>query len=248
MVAIEDWTPYCGAAPLPAELLRRWNFDPVLLSVFALTVAGCMLLYVRSPQSMKSPCFLALAFALAVLLFVSPLCALASALFSVRVAHHVILTGVVAPLVIFSFAAPKIDKANFLVLAAPVHAAIFWAWHFPAGYEAALQTDAMYWFMQATLIVSAAFLWLAVRAASTPTAILILLFTMMQMGLLGALLTFAPAPLYAPHILTTEAWGLSALTDQQLAGGVMWVGGSCIYLAMALAIAWKLLGNREFAR
>ena len=25
------WIPYCGAAPAPAELLGRWNLDPVLL-------------------------------------------------------------------------------------------------------------------------------------------------------------------------------------------------------------------------
>lgn len=41
---------------------------------------------------------------------------------------------------------------------------------------------------------------------------------MIEMGLLGALITFAPAPLYAPHLGTTHEWGLSPFEDQQLTG------------------------------
>src|SRR3546814_11413452 len=42
-----------------------------------------------------------LGLAILVLLFVSPLCALSSALFSVRVGHHVLLTAVAAPLLVW---------------------------------------------------------------------------------------------------------------------------------------------------
>jgi putative membrane protein len=67
-----------------------------------------------------------------------------------------------------------------------------------------------------------------------------LLFTTLQMGLLGALLTFAPEPVFAPHLFTTEAWGLSSLEDQQLGGAIMWIVGSGIYLVAALVICSKL--------
>jgi putative membrane protein len=97
------------------------------------------------------------------------------------------------------------------------------------------------------LFGSAVWLWLTVRSAPIPVAILILLFTMMQMGLPGALLTFAPAPLYGPHVLTTEAWSLSTVADQQLAGSIMWSEGSFIYLALALGIVWTLLTKSEHA-
>ena len=62
-----------------------------------------------------------------------------------------------------------------------------------------------------------------------------------QMGLLAALLTFAPDPLYAEHLTTTAAFGLSALEDQQLAGLVMWVPGMAVFLVLAL---W--LGRRSW--
>ena len=65
---------------------------------------------------------------------------------------------------------------------------------------------------------------------------------MVQMGLLGALITFAARPLYAPHWLTTQDWGLSPLDDQQLAGLIMWAPGSLVYLFAAVAILYRSLG------
>jgi cytochrome c oxidase assembly factor CtaG len=50
------------------------------------------------------------------------------------------------------------------------------------------------------------------------------LITLMHTGLLGALLTFANAPLYG------DATGLG---DQQLAGLIMWVPGGLVYLVAA---------------
>ena len=67
----------------------------------------------------------------------------------------------------------------------------------------------------------------------------------MQMGLLGALITFAGQPLYAPHFFTTEPWGLSALEDQQVAGLIMWAPSAGLYLAAALAIAGRWFANED---
>src|SRR3546814_7132584 len=63
---------------------------------------------------------------------------------------------------------------------------------------------------------------------------------MVQMGLLGALLTFSGSALYAPHLLTTQALGMSPLQDQQLAGLIMWVPAAGLYLgaAMFLLARW----------
>jgi putative membrane protein len=65
---------------------------------------------------------------------------------------------------------------------------------------------------------------------------------MVQMGLLGALLTFAARPLYAPHLASTAAWGFSPLEDQQLAGLVMWAPAAGIYLGAALWLLARWLG------
>ena len=98
--------------------------------------------------------------------------------------------------------------------------------------------------MQASLLGSAMAFWAALRRAAAPVTIALLLATMVQMGLLGALLTFAGSPLFGPHLLTTAPWGLSPLADQQLAGLIIWAPGSGLYLAAALLTGWRLLAPR----
>jgi putative membrane protein len=69
----------------------------------------------------------------------------------------------------------------------------------------------------------------------------------LQMGMLGALLTFASVPLYVPHLTTTFAFGLDPLGDQQLAGILMWVPASLPYLAVAAAQCFAWLGTLSTA-
>jgi putative membrane protein len=233
------WTPYCGAAPLPGELLARWNLDPVLL--VALAAAFAMLWRISTTRLQKGAVLALLA--LALFLFVSPFCALSSALFSARVTHHVLLTAVLAPLLALAF--PERRQLGSLATWTGLHPLVFWAWHAPPLYASALSNDAVYWAMQASLGASAFGFWAALRRASGPAAIGALLFSTVQMGLLGALLTFAGTPLYAPHFLTTQAWGLSPLEDQQLGGIIMWAPAAGLYLVIALAVAWKALAREE---
>jgi len=228
------WLPYCGAAPVPAELAARWNLDPVLLAGLALGVWA----WARfTPGGTTARWRFACAVALILILFVSPFCALTSALFSARTVHHLALTAVVAPLLAGALPAATIRGGAALWAAA--HAVTFWFWHAPSAYETALSHHAVYWTMQGSLLLTAVGLWQAVRRASLPTGIAALLATMVQMGLLGALLTVAGASLYAPHALGPLAWGLTPLEDQQLAGLVMWAPGAALYLVAALTLAGR---------
>ncbi|EPR11301.1 hypothetical protein M527_04265 [Sphingobium indicum IP26] len=225
------WLPYCGSAPAPAEWLHRWNFDPVLLFILALTVVFLL----RQPgASARDRQLIVTAAALALLLFVSPFCALTSALFSARAVHHLLLTAALPPLLMA--ACPRLHVPGRALLWTATHAFIFWSWHVPQAYGWALSSDLAYWLMQASLLLSALGVWSAVRRVSVTNAIAALLGTMVQMGLLGALLTFAGSALYAPHFIGPIVWGLSPLEDQQLAGLIMWAPGAGIYLAAALAL------------
>lgn len=226
--------PYCGEAPVPAEFALRWNLDPLLIAT-----TFTALLLARAIGARAGP--LLAAGAVLLLLFVSPLCALASALFTARVAHHVILATVAAPLIAFAVPRPGSNVAGWTL----IHAAVFWTWLLPGAYALALASDAAYWLMQLSLLGSAVGFWQAVRAAPLPSAVAGLLATTVLMGLLGALLTFAATPLYAWHGVTTQAWGLTPLGDQQLAGLVMWVPGGGAYLVAALWLAHAWLGGRQ---
>jgi putative membrane protein len=57
-----------------------------------------------------------------------------------------------------------------------------------------------------------------------------LFFTMLQSGLLGALLTLSHRIWYPLQASGVAAHGLTALEDQQLAGLIMWVPGGLLYL------------------
>lgn len=231
------WVPYCGSAPLPAELMLRWNVDGVVLTLAACAAAAFLVL--RRRRGFQ-PVRYAAAMAALVVIFVSPLCALSSALFSARVVHHLILILVAAPLI--AGAMPKtLPAKGGVILWALVQALLVWVWHTPAAYEAALSHPAVYWLMQATLGAAAVGFWSAVRRSTTPAAVSALILAMLPMGLLGAVLTLSPVAFYAPHVFTTAAWGLSPAEDQQLGGLIMWAPAAGVYLAAALAIFHRTL-------
>ena len=235
-----NWQPYCGAAPVPAELLGRWNLDPLLLAGLAM-LALALWRSAETPGARRSA---VLAIGLALLLFVSPFCALSSALFSARVTHHVLLAAVLAPLLVHAL--PRSLRATgSLPLWTALQAITFWLWHSPGLYAEALSSDLVYWVMQLTLTGTAVGFWFALRGASGLSAIAALLVSTVQMGLLGALITFAGAPLFAPHFLTTEPWGLGALEDQQVAGLIMWAPAAALYLIAALVVAQRWLAGEE---
>ncbi len=182
-----------------------------------------------------------------IFLFVSPFCALGAALFSARAVHHLVLAAVLAPalalLLIRIGRAPRVT----LAVAAIAFAVTFWAWHWPSLYAAALSSDALFWLMQVTITGTSVLLWAGVLRAQASAAVAALLATMVQMGALGALLTFAQRPLYEPHWSATAAWGLAPLEDQQLAGLVMWAPGSLLYLMAAVTILYRSLQPRATA-
>lgn len=234
---VGNWIPYCGVAPEPAELMARWNFDPLLLAAIG---GGTALFYWRFRPGRERLAPFAAGFAILLLLFVSPFCALTSALFAARAAHHALLVAAAAPLIVLALPDGMRVRGSIGLWTA-MHALVLWAWHYPPFYASALSSDAIYWLMQASLLGSALAFWLSVRRAAMAAAVGALLATMVQMGLLGALITFAGRPLYAPHWLTTTPWGLSPLEDQQLAGLIMWAPAAAVYLVAALLVAGRWL-------
>jgi len=230
---------------VPAEWTSYWNFDPVLLAALGISAIWVW----RMADQQYGRRLLGCAVALSLLLFVSPFCALSSALFSVRVTHHVLIAAVLAPLIIFSMPEHNSRLRGSLAFWSALQAVTFWLWHAPSLYGEAMSSDIVYWLMQLTLLVTAAAFWAALRRAPAPTAIAALLFSTVQMGVLGALILFSPTALYAPHYLTTAAWGLSVLDDQQLAGLIMWVPSAGLYLGSALYVAsrWFARENAEFS-
>ena len=228
------WHPYCGEAPVPAHWWAHWNWDPLFLSV----LAAIVVLNIAVQRRADRTCIAVLVVTL--VLFVSPLCALGSALFLARSVHHLVLALALAPLLVIAVRSRSFPKFP-LTAATIVQAVIFWAWHLPDFYESAMSSDLVFWVMQVSITGSAAVWWAALRRAPALESGAALLAQMVQMGVLGALLVFANRAFYAPHWLTTTAWGLTPLEDQQVAGLIMWVAGGGVYLLIAMAMLWRAL-------
>lgn len=223
-----DWTGvYCGPPPSPDKLLQSWNFDP-----FTLALIGAVALWAgRNRSGYLGTCVL-------VLIFLSPLCALSSALFSARVVHHVLLVAVAAPLIAISRTRrwPVSVGLTFLVATATL-----WLWHLPAAYDGALNHKGLYWVMQASLFGTAVAFWRAAFALPEGIGAGWVFLAYLAMGLLGAILTLAPNALYSTHAMGPLLWGFEPLADQQLGGLIMWMPAGLIFAAWG-----GMLGRRAW--
>jgi len=233
--------PYCGAPPAPGGVV--WNADPILGAVLLAMAIPALLHAGREGRILPA----AAGWSLLALLLISPLCNLSVALFSARVLQHLLLTLVAAPLIAMALPARgrrQQVRGSAMVLAPLAFALAFWLWHLPAPYAATFHSHAIYWVMQASLVASAVWLWhvlLMEARHRAPAVIFSGIATAAQGGLLGALLTLAPRPLFAVHLGTTTAWGLTPLEDQQLGGLLMWVPGGMAFAGITLAAMAAML-------
>ena len=131
--------------------------------------------------------------------------------------------------------------------------AALWFWHVPAPYDWALSNEGVHAVEHLCFFVPSLALWTLTIEPYGPRrlghgAALILIGTFaLHNGLLGALLTFAPTPLYRSAAIGTV--GLSPLEDQQLAGLIMWVPAGFIHLtALALLFVGWLSNVKAYAR
>jgi len=123
--------------------------------------------------------------------------------------------------------------------------ATLWFWHLPAPYRWAAQSEGIHTLEHFLLFATSLMFWSVViepygrRHTDYGLCLLFVAAFSVQMGMLGAILTFASHPLYIAATATLP-WSFSPLEDQQLAGVVMWVPVGLIHLStMAiLFLAW----------
>jgi putative membrane protein len=149
-------------------------------------------------------------------------------------------------------------RTAWLWLTAPLiawllHAAALWIWHIPRLFNAALADGALHDVQHVTFLGTALIFWHALlRHGAHPArgaAILYLFTTTIHTGVLGALLTFARSPMYAPFDHGLRVFGtLTPLEDQQLGGLIMWVPGALVYIGVALSLLARWLGESAKAQ
>jgi putative membrane protein len=130
--------------------------------------------------------------------------------------------------------------------------AVLWFWHLPLPYRWAAASEGVHVFEHFCLFASSLMFWSLViepygrRHTDYGLSLLFVATFSVQMGMLGAILTFASHPLYMAAGLQLP-WGFTPLQDQQLAGVVMWVPVGLVHLStMAiLFLAWLRHAERR---
>ncbi|HWK81124.1 MAG TPA: cytochrome c oxidase assembly protein, partial [Thermomicrobiales bacterium] len=119
-----------------------------------------------------------------------------------------------------------------------VHAGTLWAWHIPWLYDAAVQNERLHAVEHATFVITALLYWWTIvpagahtRNALGPAMGILSVFAMgMQSAALGIILTFWSTPIYPVYVGRSELWHISALSDQRLAGLIMWIPAGSVYV------------------
>ncbi len=136
-----------------------------------------------------------------------------------------------------------------------IFAAALWGWHFPAFYQAALGNDLIHAVEHGCFVAaSALFWWALIKPGHYPTrdsmrsyggGVLSAFSTGLHSSILGALLVFSTQLWYPAYAQGVAPWGLTPLTDQQLAGLIMWLPMGIFYLGAAAALLLLWLNGLE---
>lgn len=130
-------------------------------------------------------------------------------------------------------------------------AAVLWGWHLPVLYQAALRDPTIHMIEHASFIGAALLFWWSLplhgerNSAGYGLGIFSIFTTAMHSSVLGVLLTVGTTVWYPDYALTTAAWGLTPLEDQQLAGLIMWVPSGILFLVAILALLGLWLHRME---
>lgn len=62
---------------------------------------------------------------------------------------------------------------------------------------------------------------------------------------LGVAISLSESPIYTYYLSVPRLYGISVMDDQTLAGLIMWIPGSMMYILVALILAGRLFGNSD---
>jgi cytochrome c oxidase assembly factor CtaG len=229
-----------------------------------LAVAGLVALYAWSRRRWPGPVSRQAAFDVAVILllavYVTPLHTIAlHYLLSVHLLQNVVTAEWAPGLVVFAlspalarelqrFAAVRFATHPFVAL--PLWLATYFVWHVPPIYDRALEQSG--WLLNLehlTYFFAGVLMWWPVFHGrySDGAKALYLFAAFVLAAPLGLLLALLPRPVYGFYKDAPELWGLSDLTDQQIAGVTMVVEQAIVFFAVFAYFFMRFLRTEHIA-
>ncbi|HXD55610.1 MAG TPA: cytochrome c oxidase assembly protein [Solirubrobacteraceae bacterium] len=128
-------------------------------------------------------------------------------------------------------------------------------WHVPAMFEATLTSGTVHALEHTAFFLASVLLFKQVIPSpplrtrlSEVRRLLYVVAAMTVSWILAVVLALAPEPLYSHYAeLSSRPWGISALGDQQLAAGVMWVPGSVTFVVIIFVYIHRWLAPQTSA-
>ena len=136
---------------------------------------------------------------------------------------------------------------SFPVVSWLLFAGVMWASHFSPLFDASLENEWIHRLEHGLFITAAMLFWWPVVGPDpspwrmkSAAKVLYVGLQMPQNTFLALAIYMSGVPLYQHYVTTVRTWGPTPLEDQQIAGGIMWLGGDLVFLTMVilLVVAW----------
>lgn len=153
------------------------------------------------------------------------------------------------------------ESAFRRLLASATHLALIWflflailvGWHDPVAYNLALRSSWVHDLEHLSFYITAMLFWWQIVGAgpriharnSAMLRVIFLLLSIPPSVAIGGLLSFVNTPIYSHYTQVPRIWGISVMLDQQIAGVIMWIPSSMMYLIAILVILAGVLGQEE---
>jgi putative membrane protein len=135
--------------------------------------------------------------------------------------------------------------------ATAIQALVMWAWHAPSLFDRSLDSRGWHVAQHLSFVIASLLFWVAMfnrRRGGYLLSAACLFLTSMVEGALGALMTFSASPWYSGYAaMGLSGIGLDPITDQRLAGLLMWIPGGMVHGGAAVALLYRWLADSEGA-
>ncbi len=134
-----------------------------------------------------------------------------------------------------------------------IYIASVWSWHWPDAYDGAIASEVVHFVEHGVFLFGAVLLWwLVIGVDATKLRphhvwrCVLLVFAILQNIGLGLILINVGEPIYDTYATAAAVreWGPTALMDQRIGAGIMWVPGSMMF-ALAIIVTVYYWAERE---